>query len=911
MIKVFDTFGGVLEHIKPFFRRMKPSAVPYEKHVEGLPIQLPEYSKVKLWNISEKACEDTLRYIFAISHQCYLLAIVEGSPILIKIVPPLQNVYKEELDHAFRNLKRNPHLTDKLRERIQKMEPARIMQCVVKERPREEKELDTNEYLDVFSKMKLSDGFFILNLTDAVIVRTDQTYPFHMVTGQRPLPHPPAMLPILSMSGQRGYLDIPIPNYDEIDWVYKKEGMDIYANFVTDWDKKPISKAVFRGGPTGCGYTPETNMRVRLLIMSQSVNFEELLLDVGITGKGKTIDTQSVRFDPVYGLGMLNTGQKPSDKFLTMAEQSQYKFIIHVDGNVNAYRMLYTMATGSVILRVMSEYTSWAEQYMVPNEHYIAIAPDLSNFKLKMDWCLLNPKKCKEISEKAQHLARTLLSREFLDNYFKMVFSTFSGQSVEQSYKDYKRNRKKVVFERLPQIDPSMRKARVAMIVPHRNRIEHLQELLTRLAAYDLKGNVLDLYVIDQNNSDKFNRGLLLNIGFYLASKMKYDRYLFHDVDSYPDEVLFPQYFQYLDETVHFAAPELGYKYRYEDFLGGVEGFTEQDYNTINGYPNNFLGWGGEDDALYDRLAAEKITVFRPTKGKYILADHEQAKGDEKNQLKYENVLEDLKNYKNNGIKQLPDYSIQVTPFLMEDFIASYQLEKPKPSGEGVPLTNLATGLEGAKKELSQVNMEPKKGSMNTYAFKVQYTLLKNKALMPLVKQKDTQREKALVMVKELSPEPVQETLEYIPTLLNVSIAVPFENAGRNMESYFVSYSEEHLEARCWKEGYVRKGSSKVVSYTAGLLEGTSIGYQVLYLVEVCFPYESMEVDCMIQSVNKIGIQAVIREKYNPMVLYITREHNDKINMEDYKLGQRIKARVLGHRYEPGDHNLVVMAEMV
>ena len=132
MIKVFDTYGDVLEHIRPFFVRMKPTAVPYEKQVGGIPIQIPEFSKIKLWNISEKACEDTLKYIFAISHQCYLLAIIDSSPILIKIVPPLQTAYKEELDRAFRNLKRNPHLTDKQRARIQKMEPSRIMQCVLK-----------------------------------------------------------------------------------------------------------------------------------------------------------------------------------------------------------------------------------------------------------------------------------------------------------------------------------------------------------------------------------------------------------------------------------------------------------------------------------------------------------------------------------------------------------------------------------------------------------------------------------------------------------------------------------------------------------------------------------------------------------------------------------------------------------
>jgi hypothetical protein len=288
------------------------------------------------------------------------------------------------------------------------------------------------------------------------------------------------------------------------------------------------------------------------------------------------------------------------------------------------------------------------------------------------------------------------------------------------------------------------------------------------------------------------------------------------------------------------------------------------------------------------------------------LADHEQAKGDEKNQLKYENVLEDLKNYKNNGIKQIPDYSIQVTPFLMEDFIASYQLEKPN-SGEGVPLTNLAEGIKNV--ELSQFTMEPKKGSMNTYAFKVQYTLLKNKTLMPSVKAANRPAEK--VAEKVVKIESVQDTLVYMPTIMNVSISVPFEQAGRNMSSYFTSYAEEHLEGRCWKEGYVRRGSSKVISYTAGLLEGISIGYQILYHVEVCYPYESMEVDCIVTSVNKIGIQAVIRERQNPMILYITREHNEKTKMDDYTTGQSIKARVLGHRFEPGDPNLVVMAEIV
>lgn len=231
------------------------------------------------------------------------------------------------------------------------------------------------------------------------------------------------------MSGQKGYADIPIPNYDEIEWVYKKD--NIYENFITEWDKKTIDKAVFRGGPTGCGYTADTNMRVKLAILSKESALENDL-DVGISGKGKTIDTSSLRFDPTFGLGMLNTGIKPTDKFLKMHEQSQYKYIIHIDGNVNAYRMLYTMTTGSLILRVMSEYTSWAEQYLKPNVHYVPVNSDLSNLEDVIDWCKTNEEKCKEIAENGLKISRTILTSDFLDNYFKMVMGNFSIQVQEK-----------------------------------------------------------------------------------------------------------------------------------------------------------------------------------------------------------------------------------------------------------------------------------------------------------------------------------------------------------------------------------------------------------------------------------------------------------------------------------------------
>ena len=51
--------------------------------------------------------------------------------------------------------------------------------------------------------------------------------------------------------------------------------------------------------------------------------------------------------------------------------------------------------------------------------------------------------------------------------------------------------------------------------------------------------------------------------------------------------------------------PRLAYK----TLFGGVEGFWSEHYRLINGFPNRFWGWGGEDDDLYVRFVARKACL--------------------------------------------------------------------------------------------------------------------------------------------------------------------------------------------------------------------------------------------------------------------------------------------------------------
>jgi hypothetical protein len=297
--------------------------------------------------------------------------------------------------------------------------------------------------------MKLPNGVFILNLTDAVILKEDGGEPFPMVNGNKPLLeyNYTEHLPILSMSGQYGYCDITIPNYDDI-MVINNKNMD-YSNFIIDWEKKKIVKAVFRGGPTGCGYTKDTNMRIKLAMMKSKY------LDVQLKGNGKTINSKSIKFDPIYGLGMLNTKNiKPATKFLTMAEQSNYKYIIHIDGNVNAYRLLTTMRTGSLILRVESEYKSWAEHLLFPNVHYIPIKPDLSDLEKKINWCLENDDKCKIISRKGLEFSMNILNGDFIKSYFQKILWELSP------YQDVKKTKDTICRKIKPRKNKTLKRSR-------------------------------------------------------------------------------------------------------------------------------------------------------------------------------------------------------------------------------------------------------------------------------------------------------------------------------------------------------------------------------------------------------------------------------------------------------------------
>jgi hypothetical protein len=226
----------------------------------------------------------------------------------------------------------------------------------------------------------------------------------------------------------------------------------------------------------------------------------------------------------------------------------------------------------------------------------------------------------------------------------------------------------------------------VAIIVPYRDihvaqkRAQHLKRFVPHMNTFLSKlcqqGKLSDyhIYIVEQSDDGrKFNRGKLLNIGFDMARKSgrKHDVFIFHDVDLLPQDDLGAWYSKFPTKPVHIARVWDRYSNN-PKYFGGVVSFSSSDYKRINGYPNTFWGWGGEDDEMQKRLERLGIQFDSPDKG--TLVDLEEMTLKEKLDflrenrswkcmVKWEAADEHEATWKTNGLADLDYQLIKTTPF--------------------------------------------------------------------------------------------------------------------------------------------------------------------------------------------------------------------------------------------------------
>jgi beta-1,4-galactosyltransferase 4 len=124
--------------------------------------------------------------------------------------------------------------------------------------------------------------------------------------------------------------------------------------------------------------------------------------------------------------------------------------------------------------------------------------------------------------------------------------------------------------------------------------------------------------LVVQSDKKLFNRAKLLNIGVK-HSDPKADYFIFHDVDLLPSPTVDYTYPRRYVE--HLAWQIVGGKF-YPYNFGGATKISKDAFLKVNGFSNEYWGWGAEDDDFYRRCLFSKLFEDKPTRSQSGLYGH-------------------------------------------------------------------------------------------------------------------------------------------------------------------------------------------------------------------------------------------------------------------------------------------------
>lgn len=160
----------------------------------------------------------------------------------------------------------------------------------------------------------------------------------------------------------------------------------------------------------------------------------------------------------------------------------------------------------------------------------------------------------------------------------------------------------------------------VVVTIPFRDRETHLvkfKKFWRWFAKEGQKGRKVakwEIYIAEQFDSVSFNRGWNFNVGLALASQQKsaseditpemggtFDCAVIQDIDYLPEEGVD---YSMCDVPIQLSSEidRYGGKVPYLRSAGGIVGMSMKHWQQINGFSNDYFGWGGEDDELFHRL---------------------------------------------------------------------------------------------------------------------------------------------------------------------------------------------------------------------------------------------------------------------------------------------------------------------
>lgn len=339
----------------------------------------------------------------------------------------------------------------------------------------------------------MPDMEFFLNKRDHPQLKRDLTEPYDFIFLNEKGDKPPPLTrtkfksyaPIFSYYVGKKFADFGIPLSDDWasatglvfpDTLMKKGkkvrgGTDLYSEenfrkFIKPWGKK-VPTAFFRGNLTGGGIDKETNQRINLITLAHECEGKKKYnggkngypyLDAKGTGwnvRDKKLTYSRKVTYPRHDNFSFVSGRV---NFVPIYKQTEYKYIIYVDGHSAANRYGFLMRLGCVILRVKSLDTcAGNEMWFYPllkefdtssssstkiqvadankpdtileAPDHLLIHSDLSNLMETIEWCRKNDDLCQIIAQNSIVKHDHYMGREGILDYIEFTFNRLSNNT--------------------------------------------------------------------------------------------------------------------------------------------------------------------------------------------------------------------------------------------------------------------------------------------------------------------------------------------------------------------------------------------------------------------------------------------------------------------------------------------------
>lgn len=184
---------------------------------------------------------------------------------------------------------------------------------------------------------------------------------------------------------------------------------------------------------------------------------------------------------------------------------------------------------------------------------------------------------------------------------FKIFFTIFFFIILVLIIK--KKNTKENILENFKN---NVKKNEIIFLIPIRDREKELNILLKKMKKIFENQNInYKIMIIEQSSNKKFNKGKLLNAGFIeITKKFKHINNIhFTDVDNYPLENNIINYSKNIKSIDHY--------FGFTHCIGGIYAFNKKVFININGFSNNFWGWGNEDVDILNRINLKNHSINR------------------------------------------------------------------------------------------------------------------------------------------------------------------------------------------------------------------------------------------------------------------------------------------------------------